>query len=257
MEKIKFMDLSHHNLFDTKPEIYARSRPLYPDSLFEYLSSLCKEHQAAWDGACGNGQASVGLAQYFDVVQATDISKEQISNAIPNPKVKYSVQPSEHTNFLHDQFDLVCIAQALHWFNYDQFWPEVKRILKPGGIFTAWGYSWFSANNEIDDCINEKFLKIIEAWWAPQNKLLWDHYQNIPFPFEPLDSPEINLSVEWDLDQLFAFLHSWSATRQRMEEKGTAFFLEAFDSVKALWGDRGKKRKVDLDFCILVGRHEN
>ena len=44
-----------------------------------------------WDAACGNGQASVGLARCFDHVTATDLSPEQIDAAEPHPGVTYSV----------------------------------------------------------------------------------------------------------------------------------------------------------------------
>lgn len=34
---------------------------------------------------------------------------------------------------------LVTIAQALHWFDRPLFYAEVARILRPGGVFAAWG----------------------------------------------------------------------------------------------------------------------
>jgi ubiquinone/menaquinone biosynthesis C-methylase UbiE len=129
-----------------------------------YLSACCQQHQAAWDCACGNGQAAIGLASYFDAVYATDISQQQIANAKKHPKVIYSVQPSEHTYFHDDQFDIVCIAQALHWFDLAQFWPEVKRVLKPGGLFAAWGYSWFSVEAQVDRCIQTEVLEYLRPY---------------------------------------------------------------------------------------------
>jgi SAM-dependent methyltransferase len=35
--------------------------------------------------------------------------------------------------------DLVTVGQALHWFELPQFYAEVSRILKPGGVFAAFG----------------------------------------------------------------------------------------------------------------------
>ncbi len=40
---------------------YARYRPDYPDSLFDFLGKAVKHHELAWDGGTGNGQAAVGL----------------------------------------------------------------------------------------------------------------------------------------------------------------------------------------------------
>jgi len=245
----------HHHLFNDKSEIYAQSRPRYPQALYTFLDATCVNHDTVWDGACGNGQAAVSLAHYFQSVQATDISEQQIVNAIQNHRVTYSVQPSEATAFKDDQFDLICIAQALHWFDYDRFWPEVKRVLKPDGVFAAWGYAWFSINTAIDDCIQEKLLKPIEPYWAVQNKLLWNQYRDVPFPFTRIDVPIVEMSVEWDVEQLFAYLHSWSAIRRCMDDVGDRFFVEAYEAVNAIWGDSTEKKRVVMDFCTLVGRN--
>ena len=98
-------------------------------------------HERVWDCGAGNGQAAIGLAKYFETVEATDASAQQIANGIPHPQVHYSVQPAEQTTYQDASFDAVCVAQALHWFDYSRFYPEVHRVLKPGGAFVAWGYN--------------------------------------------------------------------------------------------------------------------
>jgi SAM-dependent methyltransferase len=250
------MSMEHHNLFSKNSRIYAGARPLYPKEIYEYLASVCPNRKVAWDGACGNGQAANGLARYFERVEASDVSEQQIANALEHPKVFYSVQVSEKTDFIDNQFDLVCIAQALHWFDFEAFWPEVKRVLRPEGIFAAWGYSWFSIADAIDETIQEELLKPIAPYWAPQNKLLWDHYENIQFPFERLCPPRIEMNMEWNLEQLFSYLESWSAVRLCVEENGRQFFENAYDSVESLWGGTSAKKAVEMDFCMLVGRNE-
>lgn len=32
-------------------------------------------------------------------------------------------------------------AQAVHWFNYESFFPELARVLKPGGTVALWNYN--------------------------------------------------------------------------------------------------------------------
>jgi len=68
----------------------------------------------------------------FSEVQATDVSAQQIANAIPETNVHYSVQPAQPTPDAY--FDAVIVAQALHWFDLDQFWVEVNRVLRKGGV---------------------------------------------------------------------------------------------------------------------------
>src|SRR5690606_42123021 len=71
------------NLFNDKADLYASSRPTYPKELFDYIATLVESHNEAWDCATGNGQAALGLSRTFSVVEASDISKEQIKNAFP------------------------------------------------------------------------------------------------------------------------------------------------------------------------------
>ncbi len=248
--------MKHRQLFNDKSDQYAQSRPHYPKELYAFLASCCENTQNAWDVACGNGQAAVDLAKYFAEVHATDVSEQQIAHAIPNPGVRYSVQPAEKTNFAEDQFDLVSVAQALHWFDYDLFWDEVKRVLKPNGIFAAWGYSWFSAA-EINDVLRENFLPAIEPYWAEQNQILWNRYRDVPFPFERVDTPEFEMKMEWDLDQLFSYLQTWSAVRQYIQKEGTEdFLISTYEKLKSVWGDIGQKKVVKMDFTLLVGRNK-
>jgi len=150
MSKLSAIQKINHQLFNEKSGLYARSRPRYPQKLYAFIHSSCDNHEMAWDAACGSGQAAVDLAKYFNCVQATDISKRQIANALQDSNIRYSVQPSESTNFKENQFDFVGVAQALHWFDLDAFWPELRRVLKPAGIFVAWGYSWFRIDQKID-----------------------------------------------------------------------------------------------------------
>lgn len=113
------MDTS--KLFDENAGLYALFRPTYPDGLFDFTFSLVNSHDEAWGCATGNGQAAVGLAERFSKVEATDISNEQIANAFDSENIHFSVQPAESTCFRDNQFDLVCVAQALHWFDYNIF----------------------------------------------------------------------------------------------------------------------------------------
>ncbi len=246
--------MDHHKLFNDKSNLYEAARPVYPEQLYQYLSDLCQAKDLAWDCACGNGQAAENLAQIFDTVIATDISEEQIKNAKIIDNVEFAVSSAESTDFLDNSFDLICVAQALHWFNFEAFWPEVKRVLKPGGIFSAWGYNWPSISPELDSIFQEFILDVIEPYWAPQNRLLWNHYKEIEFPFEKLNSPNFTMDVNWNLNEFFDFIHTFSATRRYMEKHGTVFFDTAFNAMARQWGDIEQKKIISLDFVFYAGK---
>jgi ubiquinone/menaquinone biosynthesis C-methylase UbiE len=164
--------MSFLDLFSEKASLYAAARPRYPEELFAFVSSQAPSHNCAWDCGAGNGQAAVSLSKHFSKVLASDPSDEQIANAILAENVHYSVQRAEETNFPNCCFDAICIAQALHWFSFDAFFAEVRRVAVPGAIFAAWGYDWFSVSPAFDAKFKESILDVIEPYWAPQNRAL-------------------------------------------------------------------------------------
>lgn len=250
------MPLHHHDYFNDKSDLYASARPRYPDELFEFLCSLCPDLDRAWDCATGSGQAALSLAARFRQVEATDVSPEQIRHAPAHEWIHYSVQVAEATDFPDDAFSLVTVAQALHWFDLDRFWPEVQRVLKPGGIFAAWAYTWLHVSDEIDQVIKTKLLDVIKSYWAPQNRLAWAGYRNVSFPFIEIQPPEIKLVLHWNIDQLLSYLGTWSATRRCIEENGDDFFAELAAALGQVWGSPEQQRAVAMIFHLRVGRQE-
>ncbi len=244
------MDTS--KLFADKSELYAAARPHYPDSLFAMMAGLVDEHDAAWDCATGNGQAAQGLAQHFARVEATDISASQIDHAFTADTIRYSVCAAEQTDFADAQFDLVNVAQALHWFDLPRFWPEVKRVLKPKGAFVTSTYSWMTVTPAIDDAIERTIKQVIAPYWADNNRLCWDGYASLTFPFERVERSIIPLVNQWTMTQYFDYLHTWSATRRCMAERGSIFFEAAQVEVAAVWGDVGRVRHINTPLTVIV-----
>ncbi len=249
------MALDTRTLFSVRSDEYAAARPRYPRKLFEHLAGLCRAHDRAWDCATGSGQAAIALTDWFSAVEATDVSPQQLAHAAAHERIHYSVQPAERTDFPDRHFDLVTVAQALHWFNFDQFWPEVHRVLRPGGIFATWTYTLPQLSPTLDPIIEIQLLKVIKSYWAPQNQLAWDGYASVPFPFQELAMPAITMRLDWNLPQFIAYVGTWSATRLCLEANGAAFFESFRQSFAAAWGDPHRPRPVTLEFFCRVGRH--
>jgi len=240
-------------LFNDKSDLYARARPQYPPELFAYIKTLVPNANTAWDCATGNGQAAIGLSKVFDHIYATDISDEQIANHLDAANVIFSVNPAENTPFSDDTFDLISVAQALHWFDFDKFWPEVRRVLKPGGAFITYAYSWFSITQEIDALVESEVKSVIAPYWASNNQLVMDNYKDVTFPFQKLDVPNFHIKVEWNFEQLINFLHTWSATRRCMDAQGDDFFKHASALLKQAWGDPSDIKTATSPLIIIAG----
>ena len=103
----------------------------------------------------------MNLASNFSQVFATDISTNQIENAEKRDNIHYSVQPAENTNFSDDFFDLIIVGQAIHWFDFEKFYAEVKRVGRKNGLLVALGYGRIQADAEINAVIDEFYYEIL------------------------------------------------------------------------------------------------
>lgn len=235
--------------FNTESHKYFQYRPRYPKQLYEFINSVCESKEVVWDSACGNGQVAVDISKYFSIVEASDIHENQIKNAFEKDNVHYSLQNSEATNYPDNFFDAVCVAQALHWFNLDAFFYEVKRVLKKEGLFFCWGYSFFKINDEIDQIITDFLLKEIEPFWSENNRLLHHEYVEITFPFKKIETPDFEMKEKWQLNQLLEYLSTWSAVKLYNKNKPTNIIDELALNLSKCWNENEIK-EIKIDFFV-------
>jgi SAM-dependent methyltransferase len=232
---------------------YRAFRPTYPPELFAFLASVSPGRELAWDCGTGSGQAAVPLAGHFARVFATDASAEQVKNAQPHPRVEYAVAPAEACPLPDDCTDLVTVTQALHWFDHDRFYPEVRRVCKPGGVFAATCYYEPSVSPEVDPILRE-WEDFIRPYWTPERVWVDEGYRSIPFPFPELPAPDFELSVPSSLAQFVGYLSTWSATKAYVKshrEDPLARFAAGF---AAAWGDPATPRTLRWKLVVRVGR---
>ena len=108
--------------FSSKSREYSYSRPFYPKDLFEFLQEITPNKRIAWDCATGNGQAAIGLCRYFRNVIASDVSKNQIANKFHRNNITYEVFSAEKPNIQDNSVDLITVAEAIHWFDFEKFY---------------------------------------------------------------------------------------------------------------------------------------
>jgi len=141
--------------------------------------------------------------------------------------------------------------------NYDKFWPEVKRVLKPNGLFAAWGYDWTKINFDIDFKLEKNLVEVLAPFWSPKAKILWGGYSEdkVKFPFKQIETSEFQIEMHWNLYQLFAYFRSWSSTQAAIKEWGNDDFLKhAYTEVQKHWGDAKDVKIISFPVHMLVGR---
>lgn len=243
--------------FSGHSEQYAQHRPQYPDEIYAYLASMTPACSLAWDCGTGNGQAALGLAQHFDNVYATDVSAEQIAHAYPHQRVEYHAEPAEHVSLPDSSADLVTVAVALHWFRFDEFYREVKRVLKPQGVIAVWTYHLPEISGDIDPLVSYYYAELLKDFWPERIRYLHERYKTIPFPFEEITPPDFVMEINWDLLQFAGFLDSWSATQRYKAQKGQHPLEVIWDKLLTAWGDANQKRLIRWPLHFRIGRNES
>lgn len=240
--------------FSRQASGYAQFRPSYPRAMFEFLASLTTERRLAWDCATGNGQAAIGLADVFERVIATDASAAQIANAIPHQRVEYRVAPAEASGLEPHAFDLVMVAQALHWFDVPAFNAEAERVLKPGGILALVCYTFLKIAPEIDAVVNRFYSDVVGPYWPPERTLIENGYRDLPFPFAQIPTPSFRIEVRWSVEQLAGYLRSWSATQKFITARGVDPVDDLMVELRKAWGNAEAERLVTWPLVLRVGR---
>jgi ubiquinone/menaquinone biosynthesis C-methylase UbiE len=172
-----FTTMGTKDNFSRQASVYAQFRPHYPDEMIAHVVSFVQNKNTALDIATGNGQVAQKLAGYFDRVYATDISEKQLENAVKPDNIIYKKEAAEQTDFSNHMFDLITVAQAVHWFEFDAFYNEVYRILKPDGVFAVLGYGLFSTNPDSDVILSDYYHNIVGPYWDAERKYIDKKYE--------------------------------------------------------------------------------
>lgn len=257
------MTSSTATLFERQSHAYATARPGYPTSLYASLATLAPSSRLAWDCGCGSGQATVELAAHFEHVHGTDLSVEQITHATPHPHINYQVAPAEHMPLLQaGSVDLIAVATAIHWFDIEAFYEEVRRVLRPEGVLAIWAYSSHSINEAIDDWTARYARDVIGAYWRTDRlSLLHDRYATLPRPSSMAEiTSELTSHGPWVASQMMTLAHyadylrSWSASQAYRDACGEDPVSAHLATLEPLWGDARTPREVSWPLFMRVFR---
>lgn len=245
------MNKKMKDLFSNDSLLYQQARPSYPHSVMQEILKFVPERQFAWDCGAGSGQFTQLLTPYFDHIVATDISANQLQNAPYFENVSYQIQAAEKTTFADHSFDLITVAQAIHWFNFEEFYQEVQRTLKPNGIFAVIGYGLIHVeHNLINQKIQHLYSHTLQGYWDHERRFIDQAYQTIPFPFAEYPVDEVKMQYQWSATQLLKYLSTWSAIKhyERTQRQNPlidlAESLELFDTLL----------KIEFPVFLRIGR---
>lgn len=259
---------SFDSLFSGHAAAYAEFRPRYPAALFAALAERAPARRAAWDCGTGNGQAALGLADHFERVLASDVSAEQLAQATPHPRVTYRQlgrevreAPRDEPRDLADAaFDLVTVAQAVHWFELPRFYATVARVLAPGGVLALWCYSLLEVAPPIDALVRTLHDETLAPDWPPPRALVMNGYRDLALPFPEITAeitaalPCVAIEQELSLAGLLGYLATWSAVQQQRRRTGSDPLAQLAPRLAQAWGDATRARVVRWPLHLRVAR---
>ena len=206
--------------FSEQSDLYKQFRPSYPESLIDEILDRCSHKRLVWDGGTGNGQLAVQLAKHFEQVIASDISAKQIEEASRLSNIDYRVESAEKSSLQDQSVDLIAVEQAAHWFNFDAFYKEVRRVAAPHSCIAILGYGPIAVPNEIKEVYQRFYKETVGPYWDTERRYIDDLYQTIPFPFEEIKLKERSMNYAWTVSHLLSYTETWSAVKNYQKAKG-------------------------------------
>lgn len=248
------VEMNYMKHFNQQAGKYLRFRPDYPATLYDYLVNLVNAHHCVWDCGTGSGQAALALSKHFDQVIASDINQAPLDAAPKLAKIHYICCPAEKTPIADKSVDLITVAQALHWFNFDLFYKEVRRVSKDSAFIAAWCYSVGKFNFAVDKVISKLYEEVLgDDYWPAQRRYIDQEYRRIPFPFNKIETPAFSIEKELNLQELVGYLYTWSAVKEyelRNKINPINFVAQEIESV---WGEPQRRHKIVWPLHLLVG----
>jgi SAM-dependent methyltransferase len=242
------------DLFSAVSAGYATFRPRYPLELFEFVAGVAPRRERAWDCGAGSGQATTDLAEWFDQVVATDVSAEQIARAPEHPKIGWVVAVAEAPPLRSRSIDVITVAQALHWFDFERFYAAVRRVASPGAVLVAWTYQAGQMDGDLGEVLRRFTFETTGPYWPPQRRHVDAAYRTIPFSFERISAPELRLVDYWPLARLVGFMRTWSAVAQYRKTHADDPVATVERELATLWGEVATPRRIVWPMALLAGR---
>ncbi|MBK7643567.1 MAG: class I SAM-dependent methyltransferase [Planctomycetes bacterium] len=248
------MSAQFRDHFSHDSACYAAHRPTYPVELVEFLARESPARGRVWEAGCGSGQLSLLLPKRFEHVLATDASAQQIAAASAHPRVEYRVAPAEASGLPDRCADLVVAAQAAHWFELERFYAEVRRVARPGALLALVSYAKTRIGADLDPLLDEFHDRTLLGHWPAERAHVVEGYARLVFPFARLAVPELAIRRDWSVEQLLAYIRTWSGVNA-LVKTGAGIEFERFErELRARWGSPAAKREVRWPLCVLAAR---
>lgn len=172
--------------------LYHQTRPSPPSVLLDILTQLIHTSRPALvvDLGCGTGHSTViwgERAEHVIGIEPSDDMRSQAMRGLETypyaTRIAYQAGIAHKTGLLTSSVDIVTCAQAFHWMEPSTTLAEIARILRAGGIFAAYDYSWPPTISweleQVFQEVDERFEHLIQERGAGKQDPGWSKEQHL------------------------------------------------------------------------------
>jgi SAM-dependent methyltransferase len=230
-------------------------RPTRPE-LFAWLAAQSPARDLAWDCATGNGQAALALAEHFQQVHATDfLGRATGAGDTPSPhRLPAGAGRGQRPGRAKLRPGHGCPGPAL--VLQRRFFAEVRRVLKPGGLFAAWTYTLLHGDPALTEIVRDYSTNTVGAYWPPERRWVDLGYRGMPFPCADIEAPDFEIRRELTLDEVLDYLRTWSSTQRCLKETGVDPCLALRGRLQELWPTPDARKTIVWPIILRCGRIE-
>jgi SAM-dependent methyltransferase len=179
---------------------YARYRPGYPDDAVAWLVGTTPT--TVLELGAGTGKLTRSICALGHRVIASDPDEAMRARLREQaPEARVIAATAERIPLHASSVDVVAAGQAFHWFDADRAWPEIARVLRPGGSLAL---VWNSGDMRVPWV--RKVLTLVDSERDDDG---WDPFAESSV-FELTDHTSIKHWQAFDRETLLGFVASSS-----------------------------------------------
>lgn len=168
---------------------YAKYRDIYPGEFYEKIRKrgLCEAGMDVLDLGTGTGVLPRALYGSGARFTGTDLSENQVLEAKKlageqQMDIRFLASPAEELPFADNSFDTVTACQCFFYFDRKRVYPEISRVLRPGGRLCVLYMAWLPEEDKIAGESEALVLQYNPDWSGKGER-------RHPLAFEPEASP--------------------------------------------------------------------